>query len=204
MPADPWTAAKTGAGARVGDEYSIERVIERARKVSTLLRRSQIHHAIAGGLAVHALVWEVDGGSAHAKGNVDVLVNGADIEKVRELLKASGREAIDLQSALTSSHVDRRSNNVRLIRAGEKLRDRYAHATPKLEGFYSFPSLLGFECLLLEPLLMMKLNSYRHVDIVHIQDLLEEHLITPKIEAALPADLQERLKKVKEETEQER
>lgn len=202
--ADPWTAAKSGTGSRVADEYSFERVVERARKVSTLLRRNHIPHAISGGLAVHALVWEVDGGSAHAKGNIDMLINRADLETVQNLLRDSGRDTVDMHAALSNAHLDRKRSMVRLICAGEKLRERYPHATPKLEGHFSFPSLLGFECLLLEPLLMMKLTSYRHVDIVHIQDLLQEHLITPKIESALPADLQARLKTVKDETEQER
>jgi hypothetical protein len=202
MP-DPWTASKSGLG-RVVDEYSFERIVERARSASTLLRRSRIPHAIAGGLAVHALVWEVNGGSAHAKGNIDLLLNRDDLERAQGILKSSGREAVDLKSVLTTAHQSRKHDAIRFIAAGEKLRERYTHTTPKLEGHYCFPSLLGFECLLLEPLLTMKLTSFRLVDQVHIQDLLEEHLLTPKIESALPEDLQARLKEVKEETERER
>ena len=203
MP-DPWTASKSGSGGRVVDEYSFERVVERSRGASTLLRRNNIPHAIAGGLAVYALVWEVGGGSAHVRGNIDMLINRADIDHAQSILKAVGRETVDMKTMLTNSHLPKKYDTVRFICADEKLRDRYPHPTPKLDGHFCFPSLLGFECLLLEPLLTMKLTSLRLVDMVHVQDLLEAHLITPKIEAALPDDLQARLKAVKEDTERER
>lgn len=45
----------------------------------------------------------------------------------------------------------------------------------------------------LEYLIRMKLTSYRAKDEAHLKDLDEAGLITPEMEASLPAVLQERL-----------
>ena len=93
---------------------------------------------------------------------------------------------------------------VHVIWAGEKVRNEYLHPAPLLDSEHATETLNGIRYLNLENLLKMKLTSFRHKDITHIQDLLDWKLITKKIESSLPPDLRERLEQVKRDTERER
>lgn len=175
----------------------------RAREVSTLLSKHQIRHAVVGGMAVHANVMEVAGIAPHVRGNIDVLLERKDFKESLRVIREIGLSAVDLCTVRACGEERNHLGSIRFVFAGERVRPNDCYTTPELNGGTTFPSLLSFECIRLLPLLFMKLTSYRHVDIVHIQDLLAVGLITKKIEAALPADLRKRLEHVKAETKRE-
>ncbi len=79
---------------------------------------------------------------------------------------------------------------VHLLFFGEKVRPEYPEALPPLG-----PSreLRGIRVMPLADLLRMKLTSFRAKDEAHIKDLDDAGLITPDLEADLPALLRERL-----------
>ena len=76
------------------------------------------------------------------------------------------------------------------------------HPRRRQKVFFILPD--GVKYLGLTDLLIMKLTSFRLKDQVHVQDLLMLKLITKKVESALPADLQERLQYIKDQTKRER
>ena len=94
-------------------------------------------------------------------------------------------------------------DGIHIIWAEEKVRDEYLHPTPALIEKKDVDSYHGIQYLSLYNLVVMKLTSFRHKDITHIQDLIYWKLLTKKIEAALPADLKERLDQVRRDTKRE-
>jgi hypothetical protein len=173
--------------------------IKQARIASSALSRGGICHAIIGGTAVFAHVWEINQGVAHARNHVDILLNRSDYLRAKEALSAVGVPTVDLQAVGVGQFRDA----IRFVWAGEHFKRRDAYPAPRLDGIWIFPSLLEFNCLTLFPLIAMKLSSNRQVDILHIQDLLESHLIDCNIERRLPFDLCDRLQHIKVELKAE-
>ena len=167
-----------------------EKALERARLVSFVLKRAGIPHAIAGGLAVNALVIEANGGIAHIRANVDVLIERFDFQRASRFLAEYQLKLIDLKT-------NRRDfDAVRAIFASEKFNARDLCLNPSLRNNTAFLTALGYINLLITPLLTMKLTAFRAIDQVHVQDLMEANLITPQIEEALPHELRARLESV--------
>ena len=84
-----------------------------------------------------------------------------------------------------------------LVRAGAPSARRavhmYSETVPELG---SFRTIQEVRLVPLADLIRMKLTSFRLRDQMHIKDLEEAGLITPEIEAGLPAALRERLTQV--------
>jgi hypothetical protein len=82
---------------------------------------------------------------------------------------------------------------VHVVLAGERVRPEYVLPAPEVTE--SEPAG-AFRVLKLEPLVRMKLTSYRDRDRTHIRDLLEVRLIDASWCARLPEVLQARLKEI--------
>lgn len=202
MAENAWIAGVEDAPTFDVDDGMFAQSIQRARHASNMLRDAGIAHAIIGGLAVHAHVFEIDGGIAHCHSNVDVLLNRADELRAARALKSAGITSVDLKALLQSERPPQ-CTDIRFVWAGEQFSKRDLYPAPPLDGAWIFPSTLDYNCLTVFPLLAMKLSSYRIIDIVHIQDLIEVHLISPEFERRLPQELRARLEDVKNVTRQE-
>jgi hypothetical protein len=86
-------------------------------------------------------------------------------------------------------------SGVHLVFAGEKVRPEYPEAVPGLAG--EGVRVRGYWLMPVADLVRMKLTSFRMKDRVHLKDMDEVGLITPEIEADLPAVLRERLAEVR-------
>ena len=83
---------------------------------------------------------------------------------------------------------------IHLVFAGEKVRPDAAEPTPDLGPYRE---IHGLRLVPLADLVRMKLTSFRLKDQAHIQDLDEQGLITPEIEAGLSEFLRARLTHVR-------
>jgi hypothetical protein len=180
---------------------------EKAKSVSGALRRAGVRHAVIGGLAVAAHVARVEPKAQRNTQDLDILLSRDDLETAKKALEPLGyryRRVMKLHAFMPKERGTPFVDGVHVIWAGEKVRADYVEPAPVLKdgGQYSAPD--GVEYLGLVELLTMKLTSYRLKDRVHIQDLMEQKLITRKVEAALPGELKARLKQVKDDTRRER
>ncbi|MCZ7648158.1 MAG: hypothetical protein M5U26_23350 [Planctomycetota bacterium] len=188
----------------VGERYMKE-LKEKARLVCEALRKSNIPHAVVGGLAVSAHVCGVDPAAERNTKDLDLLLHSSDLDSAADSLAPLGfrlRKVLGVYAFVKKGGKFR--DAIHVVKANEKVRPEYAHAAPAPPESPEFYSSEGYPCLDLALLLTMKLTSFRLKDQVHVQDLLGVGLITRKIEKALPPDLLERLQYVKDQTERER
>jgi hypothetical protein len=132
-------------------------------------------------------------------------MNRADMPAARAVLGPLGyeyREVIGFPEFIPAGGKYR--DAIHVVCCGELIRKDYVLPAPQLAADSTVPSETGFLCLSMRDLLAMKLTSFRHKDITHIQDMLDVGLITPELEAALPVEILGRLQQVKDETERER
>ena len=133
--------------------------------------------------------------------DVDVAIDRKDLKRIAEAVQRSGfryRHAagVDLLVDATQPKVH---SAVHFVFVREKVRPHYVEPVPD----FSNPTVTE-EGILLAPvadLVRMKLTSLRLKDKVHLMDMDSVGLITPKIEAALPETLRERLKGVRIEAQ---
>jgi hypothetical protein len=189
----------------VGVRYMNE-LREKARLVSNALRKAGVRHAVIGGLAVAAHVARVNPAAQRNTLDLDILLHREEFEAAKKALDAVGYKFRHVKNVDAFLPKDRKASlveGVHIVWAGEKVRADYPAAAPVLATSDTYRSRDGVEYLGLLELLTMKLTSYRHKDITHVQDLMEQKLITKKIEAALAPELRARLEQVKEDTKRE-
>lgn len=186
----------------VGERW-MQKLQKRAKALSSALKRAKIPHAVVGGMAVAAHVARVDEAAERGTKDIDILLNRADFERARDVLKTAG--FVFQQGAGIDAFVPKGAGfreAVHIVWTGEKLRADTLLPAPALGE--TFPSPRGFECVNLRDLVVIKLTAYRLKDQVHIQDLLDLGLITAEIETSLQPELRMRLQQVKEQTEREK
>jgi Uncharacterised nucleotidyltransferase len=189
----------------VGVRYMNE-LREKARLVSTALRNAGVRHAVIGGLAVAAHVARVDPAAQRNTQDLDILLHRDEFDAAKRALDGVGYKHRHVKSIDAFLPKDRKASlveGVHVIWAGEKVRADYVAAAPVLELGSNYAGPDGVEYLGLVELLTMKLTSYRHKDITHVQDLMEQKLVTKKVEAALVPELRARLEQVKDDTKRE-
>lgn len=171
----------------------VERLLH---KVSKALDRAGLPYAVIGGNAVAAWVAAVDDGAVRATKDVDFLLRRADLPAAAEAL---GRVGLDEHEVLgVTMFLDRERPNPKtgahVIFAGEKVRISSLYPAPDVVE--AVRSQSGFLVLDLPALVAMKLESYRRVDQVHIEDLLSLALIRDDLIEKLPEELQKRLRQI--------
>jgi hypothetical protein len=189
----------------VGVRYMNE-LREKARLVSSTLSKAEIRHAVIGGLAVAAHVARVDPAAQRNTQDLDILLHREEFDAAKKALDGVGYKHRHVKSIDAFLPKDRKASlveGVHVIWAGEKVRADYVAAAPMLKAGSNYAGPDGVEYLGLVELLTMKLTSYRLKDRVHVQDLMEQKLITKQVEAGLTAELRARLEQVKDDTKRE-
>ena len=174
---------------------AVEKVRDRLRRSTAALEAAGIPYAVIGGNAVAAWVSKVDPGAARNTVDVDIMVNRTDLPAVKAALEAAGfvhYELMDVHMFLDGPD-GRPSDAVHLRFAGEKVKQTYSEAAPTLASTDIHES---HKLLALEPLLVMKLTSYRRKDQVHIQDMIRVGIVDNSWLPRLPAELAARLKEL--------
>lgn len=172
---------------------AVENVRERLLNSTQALDRAGVSYAVIGGNAVAAWVARIDPDAVRNTVDVDLLIRRNDLNRVASALSEIGYDAAEVQGVTV--FVERASPSVRrglhILFANERVRPHYALPTP--DPSQSQRADDGYAVIDLLPLLQMKLTSFRRKDQVHLDDMLELGMITPEIDAALPAELRARL-----------
>jgi hypothetical protein len=171
---------------------AVELVKERLHRASSALESAGIPYAVIGGNAVASWVSRVDRAAARNTQDVDLLVDRADFERVKDVLKAAGfhyRRAAGVEMFLDGENANPR-DAVHVLFAHEKVRREYSHTAPRVD---ETELSAGLRLLKLEPLVRMKLTSFRDKDRTHLRDLIGVGLIDATWPNRLPPELAERL-----------
>lgn len=178
-------------------EQAAARVRERLMRACQALEGAGVDFAVIGGNAVAAWVESVDRGAGRNTKDVDVLMARSDLDRAARAMSEVGFELAEV--AGVTMFLDREdplpSRGVHLVFSGEKVRPEYAHAAP--DTTHTIRTAEGVRALGLLELVMMKLQSNRLIDQVHILDLLSAGLVTDDLADRLPADLRQRLDRIR-------
>ena len=172
---------------------AVEKVRERMRRAAKALEDAGIPYAIVGGNAVAAWVATIDEAATRNTQDVDILIRRSDLEAAKPVLARVGlifRHVKGIDMFLDGPDAKAR-DAVHVILAGERVRADDPTEAPDVD---QSTRLRDLDVVDLEPLVTMKLTSFRRKDQVHLMDMLEVGLIDETHLARLPDTLASRLK----------
>jgi hypothetical protein len=174
---------------------AVELVRERLLRATGALAAAKVPYAVAGGNAVAAWVATVDPSATRNTQDVDILVRRADLEPAARALTDAGfvRRHVAGLEAFLDGPGGRPRDAVHIVLAGEKVRPDYLIAAPDVA---ESKELGIFRLLSLEPLVKMKLTSFRLKDRVHLLDMIDVGLVDSSWTSRLPKELAERLQQL--------
>jgi hypothetical protein len=171
---------------------AVEKVRARLDRAVAALEGAGIPYAVAGGNAVAAWVSRVDEAAVRNTRDVDILLRRDDLERAKLALLPAGfafRHVKSIDRFLDGPNAKAR-DAVNVIFAGEKVTADSLVPAPDL----SQVDTEGPFCVVeLEPLVQMKLTSYRLKDRVHLLDMIDVGLIDESWPARFPPELAARL-----------
>lgn len=173
----------------------MEKVKDRLRRVSQALDSADVPYAVVGGNAVQIWVAQVDESVARATQDVDIVLRLGDLDAAIRALEAAGfvfREGAGIAMFLDGPGAKAR-DAVHVVFAGEKVRPDYVESVPVIANYRWIRNV---RLMPLEPLVRMKLTSFRDKDRVHLRDMLSVGLIDDSWLANLPRPLATRLKEL--------
>jgi len=183
-------------------EVSLERMVRAVEKVrirllraATALEQAKVPYAVVGGNAVAAWVSRVDESAVRNTQDVDILLRRGDLEIAKDALAAAGfvyRHAKGVDMFLDGPEAKAR-DAVHVVFAGERVRPEYLLPVPDVTDAEQTPE---FRLLNLEPLVRMKLTSFRRKDQVHVLDLAAVGLVDESWVMRVPPELKERLQEL--------
>jgi hypothetical protein len=166
-------------------ERGVEKIRERLLRAAAALRTAKLPYAVIGGNAVAAWVSRVDEAAVRNTRDMDLLLRRADFDQARAALEAAGFIHRRVSSPDKAGFMDvfldgpnaRVRDAVHVLWAGEKVTE----------------DIGDFRLIELEPLVRMKLTSFRDKDRVHLRDLVEVGLVDANWCKRFPRPLAERL-----------
>jgi hypothetical protein len=177
-------------------EKRVEQLFDMSKRLAEALSRAGIAYRIVGGLAAYLHVEAADPGAGRLTRDVDAAVERRDLASIVAAAEPFG--FVFRYVAGVDMLVDTKEPNVRravhFVFVGEKVRPEYSEPVPEFTAPARFGELLVAP---VADLVRMKLTSFRDKDRVHLRDLDDAGLITPEVEATLPALLRERLAHVR-------
>lgn len=171
---------------------AVEQVRERLHRSTAALEAAGVRYAVIGGNAVAAWVSRVDPAAARNTADVDIMVARDEFDQVKAALESVGfvyRHSSSIDMFLDGPE-GRPREAVHVLFAGERVRRDYVEAAPDLT---ETERLETFRVLAFEPLVRMKLTSFRDKDRTHLRDMIEVGLLDATWPSRLPAELGERL-----------
>ena len=171
---------------------AVEKVRERLLRATAALERAAIPYAVIGGNAVAYWVARVDEEAVRNTRDVDILLRQEDLEAAKVALGGAGfiyHETLGVHMFIDGPKGSAR-NAVHILIAGKKVQEDYAEPTPDVAESEPGPE---FRALNLEPLVRMKLTSFRDKDRTHLRDFIELGLIDASWPARFPPELAARL-----------
>ena len=176
-------------------ERAVENVKDRLRRTTAALNSAGVPYAIVGGNAVQHWVAQVDESVVRNTRDVDIILNRADLPRAIAALETAGfiyRHAASVDMFLDGPDAKAR-DAVHVIFAGEKVREEYPEPVPSIDKYELFDDA---RTLPLEPLVRMKLTSFRDKDRTHLRDMISIGLIDATWPDRFPAELRSRLQEL--------
>lgn len=183
-------------------EVSLERMVRAVEKVrirllraATALEQAKVPYAVVGGNAVAAWVSRVDESAVRNTQDVDILLRRGDLEIAKNALVAAGFVYLHVKGVdmFLDGPEAKARDAVHVVFSGEKVRPEYLLPVPDVTDAEQTPE---FRLLNLEPLVRMKLTSFRRKDQVHVLDLAAVGLVDESWVMRVPPELKERLQEL--------
>lgn len=174
---------------------AVQKVEERLASSTKALNEAGIPYAVAGGNAVAIWVAQVDEAATRNTPDVDILIRRDDLSRTIEALTSIGFHHRHLEHEelfLDSPDASPRSA-VHVFFANEKVREEYIGPAPDVAESEVAD---GMSVLSLEPLVRMKLHSFRNKDCMHLHDLINIGLVTSDWPARFRPELAARLQEL--------
>jgi hypothetical protein len=171
---------------------AVEKVRARLDRAVAALESAGIPYAVVGGNAVAAWVSRVDEAAVRNTQDVDILLRREDLERAKAALASAGfvfRHVKGVDLFLDGPGAKAR-DALHVVFAGEKVLPGYIGPSPDVT---EIDSAGPFHVVDLEPLVRMKLTSYRLKDRVHLLDMIGVGLIDDSWASRFPAQLAARL-----------
>jgi hypothetical protein len=176
-------------------ERAVEKVQERLERTATTLEKAGIPYAIIGGNAVRAWVAQADEAAVRTTRDVDILLRRADWSAAVTAMHAAGfvyRHVKSIDMFLDGPDAKAR-DAVHVIFAGEKIKPDDPLPAPDV---VEAEEIQSHRTLRLEPLVRMKLTSFRDKDRMHLRDMIDVELIDASWCQRLPRELAIRLQEL--------
>jgi hypothetical protein len=170
-------------------------VRERLIRSTKALEGAGIAYAVVGGNAVAAWVARVDESAVRNTQDVDILIARDDLALATAAMDGAGfvyRQVLGIDLFLDGPDAKPR-HAVHLLYAGEKVQADYAVPSPELSESIQTAE---YRVLALEPLVRMKLTSFRRKDQVHLLDLIDVGLVDTTWPGRFPPPLDGRLQEL--------
>ena len=174
---------------------AVEKVRDRLLRAARALEDAQVPYAVVGGNAVAAWVARVDESAVRNTRAVDIVIRRADLEAAKQALAQAGfiyRHAAGIDMFLDGPGAKAR-DALHILYAGEKVRPESLLPAPDVTESEATPT---FRLLGLEPLVRMKLTSYRDKDRTHLRDLISVGLVDASWPRRFPQELADRLQQL--------
>jgi hypothetical protein len=171
---------------------AVEKVRARLDRAVAALEGAGIPYGVAGGNAVAAWVSRIDEAAVRNTQDVDILLRRGDLDRAKVALTAAGfvfRHVKSVDMFLDGPAAKAR-DAIHVIFAGEKVSPDYLAPSPDVTDV---DKAGPFHVVELEPLVRMKLTSYRLKDRVHLLDMISVGLIDETWPARFAGDLAARL-----------
>jgi len=171
---------------------AVEKVRARLDRGVAALEGAGIPYAVAGGNAVAAWVSRVDEAAVRNTQDVDILLRREDLERAKIALGSAGFVFRNVKSIdmFLDGHDAKARNAIHVVFAREKVSADYLAASPDVTDV---DTVGPFHVVDLEPLVRMKLTSYRLKDRVHLLDMINVGLIDESWSARFSGELAARL-----------
>jgi hypothetical protein len=171
---------------------AVEKIRQRLDRAVAALKGAGIPYAVAGGNAVAAWVSRVDEAAVRTTQDVDILLRREDLERAKLALSNAGfvfRHVKSIDMFLDGPNAKAR-DAIHVVFAGEKVKSDSLVASPDVSDV---DETGPFVIVDLEPLVTMKLTSYRLKDRVHLLDMINVGLIDNSWPKRFPPELAGRL-----------
>lgn len=179
---------------------AVEKVRERLLRATKALDDADVLYAVVGGNAVAAWVATVDEAAVRNTQDVDLAIRRVDLDAARNAMAGAGfvfRHVKGVDMFLDGPDAKAR-DAVHIVFAGERVRSDYPAPVPDVS---EVKSTAWFRLMDLEPLVRMKLTSYRIKDRMHLLDLIDVGLVDDAWPARFPPELGGRLRELIENPE---
>jgi hypothetical protein len=177
-------------------EQGMYSLMDDLERIVTVLREANVPFEVVGGVAVNAHVLGVKRSRSFVTRDIDLLVQRRDLEQIINAAHPAGYVGKKITGGfMLIRNGQEPEEAVHLLFVGEKPRSTHPLPNPAIDPEEKHLPQFGISIPVarLGDLVQMKLNSFRPKDETHLETLDQCGLITPAIEAELPAVLKERL-----------